>query len=96
MAKWPTTNSLPPFTGPSKIGPPNTGSGKTGIGTLTGSPGPYYPSPIPKAIKVGNHVIDEPMLDDLLSLLDAVTDLPDDNELKRLFVAHKVTKRITR
>ena len=80
MAKWLTTNSLPPFTDPSNIGPPN----------------PIYPAAIPKAIKVGNHIIDEPMLDDLLSLLDAVTDLSDDNELKRLFVTHKVAKRITR
>lgn len=58
--------------------------------------GPVYGSAISNSIKVGNQVLDEAKLEDLLSLLDAVYDLPDDNELKRAFMAHKVAKRITR
>jgi hypothetical protein len=58
----------------------------------------FYGSAISNSnsIRVGNQVLDEAKLEDLLSLLDAVYDLPDDNELKRAFMAHKVAKRITR
>ena len=79
--KWPTTNHLP----------------QTGISSLTvEAPLQVYSSAVPMTVKVGNYTIDEPLLDDLLSLMSALMDLPDDNELKRLFVKHKVSKRITR
>jgi hypothetical protein len=58
--------------------------------------GPVYGSAISNSTKVGNQVLDAAKLEDLLSLLDAVYDLPGDNELKRAFMAHKVAKRITR
>lgn len=79
--KWPTTNHLP----------------QTSVLPLTsGVSNTIHPAAVPKTIKVGNYTIDEPLLDDLLSLMSALMDLPDDNELKRLFVKHKVSKRITR
>jgi len=47
-------------------------------------------------IRIGNITVDEATADDLLTLLDALMDLPDSNELKQRFVARKVAKRITR
>lgn len=48
------------------------------------------------SIRIGNITLDEATVDDLLTLLDALMDLPDSNELKQRFVARKVAKRITR
>lgn len=48
------------------------------------------------AIRIGNITLDEATADDLLTLLDALMDLPDSNKLKQRFVARKVAKRITR